>query len=106
MAIVRKHFEWTPWSELLLMLPGRSPQYSRNHGRKFELTRKVEQVHSEATREKIGAAMVGKPSRFAGHTHTERTKAKMRDAKRAETKKSKGQKNGVCAKHYKTVQNK
>jgi len=78
--ILRTHFEYMPWSELLLMLPGRPPQYIRNLGRKLGLKRKVEQRHSEATREKIGDAMRGQPSRFAGHTHSEKTKQKMRAA--------------------------
>lgn len=80
MSILRTHFEWRPWNELLLMLPGRSPQYIRNLGRKLGLTRKVEQMHSESTRKKIGESMIGKPSRFAGHTHSEKTKQKMRAA--------------------------
>jgi len=82
MVILRNHFEWTPWSKLLLMLPGRSPQYIRNLGRKLGLTRKVEQRHSKAVRKKIGDAMRGKPSRFAGHTHSEKARQKMRDAKK------------------------
>ena len=62
------------------MLPDRSPQYIRNLGRNLGLTRKVEQRHSEATREKIGAAMRGKPGPFAGCTHSKETRKKMRDA--------------------------
>lgn len=80
------NFEYTPWHELLLMLPGRSPQYIRNLGRRLGLIRKVEQRHSESTRIKIGESLRGKPGRFTGHKHTEKTKQKMRDARCASSK--------------------
>lgn len=71
MGIVRTNFEHALWGDLFALLPGRTSKgVIRRIGRKMGLTRTVEDIHSNATKQKIRDTMVGQPGRFRGHTHT------------------------------------